>query len=427
MIFFCFAILCIITMIAMQIYKDIISPAVLCNIPWIFSIAGFIISDFYYINNSIAFLYIIIGAILFQIGYMISLSNTRFRRRYEKCEIVFNLNYRAIKIFIIFEIIVIVFLYIFLYRFISNYYFMNLYNSIMFGLSKGLLVIPGFFSYARNIISIATVCFVLMYFYINENEKKRYKRILIIQAIIATASSVAIINRTGILIYLLPILIIIIISKNLNNKPTIRYIFRFVMVFMVFFFVVTFLKYSYQFENQSLVASLLKNVLLYSSGSIAAFQKFLSGSYEYLYGKNTFRFFSALLGSINGNNSVKSIVQDVISIGVNNSYITNVYTFYHFYAKDFGMVYALFIQFIVGGLHGASYKAMLSKKPFSVYIFSILIYPLIMQFFHDQYLSILSTWLQYLIFGGLFLRSQVFFQHVKVNREIRQIQSDFMF
>ncbi|MDO2410755.1 O-antigen polymerase [Enterococcus faecium] len=156
---------------------------------------------------------------------------------------------------------------------------------------------------------------------------------------------------------------------------------------------------------------------LYPSGSLATFQKiFDTKIYTLLYGENTFRFFIAIFDVIFGVNKSSSLVQDFINIG--NTSI-NVYTFYQYYLYDFGPIYALIVQFIIGILHGVSFKNMSMKKPFWIFLYSILIYPLLMQFFQDQYFSIFSTWMQLIIVGFLTLKTDLLF-YVKIKNDINK-------
>ncbi|NTQ55438.1 oligosaccharide repeat unit polymerase, partial [Enterococcus faecium] len=85
------------------------------------------------------------------------------------------------------------------------------------------------------------------------------------------------------------------------------------------------------------------------------------------------------------------------------------------YLYDFGPIYALIVQFIIGTLHGVSFKNMSMKKPFWIFLYSILIYPLLMQFFQDQYFSIFSTWMQLIIVGFLTLKTDLLF-YVKIKK-----------
>jgi oligosaccharide repeat unit polymerase len=78
---------------------------------------------------------------------------------------------------------------------------------------------------------------------------------------------------------------------------------------------------------------------------------------------------------------------------VNVPYPSNVYTIYRPYFDDFGLLGAVGIQFFLGLLHGVLYRKRFASR-FFLCVFAISLYPLAMQFFEDQYLSLLSLWVQ---------------------------------
>lgn len=73
--------------------------------------------------------------------------------------------------------------------------------------------------------------------------------------------------------------------------------------------------------------------------------------------------------------------------------LTNVYTVYDPYYRDFGNLGFLFV-FIFIILHVAFYQRSYSKGGIYVFLYSATLYPLIMQFFQDQYFSLISMWAQ---------------------------------
>lgn len=148
----------------------------------------------------------------------------------------------------------------------------------------------------------------------------------------------------------------------------------------------------------------MQQIRVYFSTSTIAFVEWIKTFNNYFYGINTFRFFVAVLSSIGYDIEVPSVVQEFIWVYGD---ITNVYTVLHYYAKDFGLVYALIIQLILGMIHGFFYeKSILYRgiNPFFIAVQSLLYFPLINQFFDDKYFSILSTWIQLLFWIWLFTR-----------------------
>jgi oligosaccharide repeat unit polymerase len=74
---------------------------------------------------------------------------------------------------------------------------------------------------------------------------------------------------------------------------------------------------------------------------------------------------------------------------------TNVYTFYLPYFDDFGYVGAFVAPFVIGALQGKVYRLARAGSAQFMILFALLLYPLFMQFFQDQYFSLMSTWVQY--------------------------------
>lgn len=48
-------------------------------------------------------------------------------------------------------------------------------------------------------------------------------------------------------------------------------------------------------------------------------------------------------------------------------------------------------------------------KVYGIYIYCLLMHPLIIQIFQDQYFSLVSSWIQYLIAGFIFLKTNLLF------------------
>lgn len=259
---------------------------------------------------------------------------------------------------------------------------------------------------------------LIMYFNIQEVQKRDYRKILIIQFVLAILNLSLTMTRNGILMSTLPMLIAFLICKNFNNRQTIKYAMRFLILFLVFFSVIAIMKVSYLTQYDTYSSLLMNQFALYMSGSLVAFEKLVASSSDYLYGQNTFRFLYAIFNKLFGTGEVQELVQDTVAISDKQG--TNVYTFYQYYFKDFGLLYALLVQFFVGIFHGILYRKMLSKRPINIFFFSIMIYPLVMQFFQDQYISLFSTWLQHLVVGWLFFNSNLFVVRVNNDQKILQ-------
>ncbi|HFK1789143.1 O-antigen polymerase [Bacillus pacificus] len=409
-------IMLVITAISLYIFKDVLSPAFLFCLPWILSFIGLTMSDYLESPTSFMYLYIILGAIIFIIGFGLAMVNTNLGRRYVASAEIYAFKPVMFKLLILFEALITLYLYYIHYVYVRGHYTISIYQSVRQGLANDTLVIPGYLNYARSIIIILAVCMLIMYFNIQEGQKKEYRKILIIQLVLAILNLSLTMTRNGILMSTLPMLISFLICKNFNNRQTLKYAMRFLILFLVFFSVIAIMKVSYLTQYDTYSSLLMNQFALYMSGSLVAFEKLVASSSDYLYGQNTFRFLYAIFHKLFGTGEAQGLVQDTVAISDKQG--TNVYTFYQYYFKDFGLLYALLVQFFIGIFHGILYRKMLSKRPINIFFFSIMIYPLVMQFFQDQYISLFSTWLQHLVVGWLFFNSNLFVVRVNNDQKI---------
>ncbi len=136
---------------------------------------------------------------------------------------------------------------------------------------------------------------------------------------------------------------------------------------------------------------------LYLLGGITAFQEIFSSSNHLEYGDNTFRTIYAILAALGFDVEVKGVLQEYVYIPSP----TNVYTVFQPYFKDFGIYFALFMQFLFGMMHAVLYGFSKQKNPVAILLYSLSMYPLFMQWFQDQYFSLMSSWLFFVILLSL--------------------------
>lgn len=133
--------------------------------------------------------------------------------------------------------------------------------------------------------------------------------------------------------------------------------------------------------------------VVYSLGSLPAFDTYLHTNIDWTWGQHVFRSFFAVLSELGFDVEVKPLVQPYSLV----PFPTNVYTVYQPYLTDFGVVGLILAPFGLGYLHGVVYRKATDGHLFSIIIYAFLLYPLVFQFFQDQYFNLLSTWIQYLI------------------------------
>ncbi|MES2646935.1 MAG: O-antigen polymerase [Bacteroidota bacterium] len=158
------------------------------------------------------------------------------------------------------------------------------------------------------------------------------------------------------------------------------------------------------------IRSVSEYTALYFVGSLNAQDYELNHQFEPVFnGYNSLRFFyvvGSALGFIPPVKFSESLTRDYVQI----PYDFNVYTFYSPYLKDFGYLYPIVFLFVIGFIHTWLYiKAMRTGSPRYALYYGVMLYPLIMSFFQDQYLSLLSTWIQFvIIIESAFLFNKLF-------------------
>ncbi len=137
---------------------------------------------------------------------------------------------------------------------------------------------------------------------------------------------------------------------------------------------------------------------IYLAGALSAFQYEVSNVLEIGFnGQNSLRFFYVIgekLGFSLPQDFKTSLIQEFVYI----PYETNVYTFYSPYVRDFGFLYPIFCLLLYGYIHQYTFrKAKATLNPRMIIYSALLMYPVVMSIFSDQYLSLLSTWLQIIV------------------------------
>lgn len=389
-------------------YRDLKCPAVLHNVMWIVALlfSGQFIEK--QDLNILAFFIIIVGAILFQIAFKLSLKITIHKsKRISNTRIVLKKN--VIKILII--VIIVIALPV-IYQYIRYLKGGNESWYMMLTLSEESLQLPSLFNYFRKIVQLISIAILICYWLGDIEKISDIRKYVIILNIIAILSVISVPTRNSILFYLLPIVMAYFATHNISNKRILVIGIGTISIFMLSFFIISMGKYWYIYEKStSSYKVMVDEVLTYLSGGVAAFVRgIVNHSYQYT-GGNTFRFIQAVGDRIFGTSNAIELVKEFTVL--KNGVTTNVYTFYDFYIRDFGWFYAIIAQFLFGCLHGISYKGMKRKNPIQIYYYALLCYPLVMQFFQDQYVSLLSTWIQISVVGICVYKTSLFLKKEK--------------
>jgi oligosaccharide repeat unit polymerase len=144
-----------------------------------------------------------------------------------------------------------------------------------------------------------------------------------------------------------------------------------------------------------------ESFLTYSAGGIPALSQFIENRGSELdFGFNSLRSLFAVLRALGFSTSVAPLVQPYADIPAP----FNAYTVYQPYVKDFGLLGAVPVLFLLGFLHAILYRRATTRHPHAsyVFLFTISMFPLVMQVFQDMYFSLLSLWIQYGVYSVIF-------------------------
>ncbi|UEG50573.1 oligosaccharide repeat unit polymerase [Ferruginibacter lapsinanis] len=262
----------------------------------------------------------------------------------------------------------------------------------------------------KYLISLSFVVFAISY-YSFVKEKGKLNRVLFITSFLVTV--VYALLATGRTYFFIILSIYLGISyfhkKNFSLKKYGLLLIGFLLVFILFGMLYG--------KGGDLKDSLKDNLQassettgVYLVSSITALDNEIGRNVKARYpGEYTLRFFIKTGQQLNlvSDKKVSSLVSDFVFV----PYPTNVFTFYSPYIRDFGKMYAWLMIGLFGALHTWIYhRSARTKNLRNTLYYSFLLFPLLMSFFQDQYMSLFSFWLQIMFFIELFLFLDVYFK-----------------
>lgn len=383
------------------LYRDFMSPAILMLIPWLLSFVLLKYSDFYYAEVDDSYAYILIGIILFQVAYFLSLKRKKNVDIYaigKKKDILYkelNINGTFIVSVSIIETIILL-----------------IYELKLLKGSDTILV----FEYVHQIA--ITLFAIILYLYFKLPKTYKNKMYLFVQMV---PFAIALLLKTnGRAAYFQVAFMLLFIYLSFNEYNNFLILKRFIQIFLIcvalFIYVAIRKNHIEQGNIEYVLEQAVNWIIHYISGSLVTFQKwFKTCENEFQFGQNTFRIFFAIANRfISSHIQVVSTYFPFMKIGPRIESIANVYTIYYTYIIDFGKVGGLIFQGVLGWIYGYLYWKKESNQMGAVLAFAFLIYPLVMQVFGDQYVALESGYLQ--IFLVYFIVHKCGFLYKKKNK-----------
>ena len=213
-------ILSLIEIYAWIAYRDLKCPAVLHNVMWI--VALFFSKQFIEKQdlNILAFFIIIVGAILFQVAFKLSLKITAHKSK-RKSDSKILLKKNVIKILIVIIIVIalpVIYQYIRYLQGGSGSWYMMLTSS------EESLQLPSLFNYFRKLVQLISIAILICYWLSDVEKISDIKKYVITLNIIAVLSVISVPTRNSILFYLLPIVMAYFATHNISNKKILVYL-----------------------------------------------------------------------------------------------------------------------------------------------------------------------------------------------------------
>lgn len=164
------------------------------------------------------------------------------------------------------------------------------------------------------------------------------------------------------------------------------------------FFLLPWMQGRFFLADRAFVTSALSYFLM----PMAALDHLVAADLQATWGGLTFRTPFAVLRAI----GVPVVVPDLVQPFVKVPAEINVYTVFSPYYRDFGLVGIATFMLLLGSLHGWVFRQLKTGAPIIIVANALLFYALIMQFFQDQYFSLMSQWIQILGWTYVFNKLQ---------------------
>ncbi|MDN3954748.1 O-antigen polymerase [Sporolactobacillus laevolacticus] len=403
----------LLTLISWILSRDVVSPPFIMGIIWSIMYFLLCITRYQIDSENIYYSIFFIGYFLFTIGYFLTIKikiNRNIIPVYFK-DIEIEIKSTNIYIFFIVEAIVTLYLFITIFLFLRHNFIFNIWFSIKYGQAVGTYHESQFITMFRVLINCITCIFQILYLL---RPSKKLKKIFLVQFLFGMLFAFTSMGRTFIFQLFIPLFVIYILIKGLPNKKIFKtYLYMFIVLF-AFFIAYAYLKFPYKINQSGFLSTQLD---IYATSPMIAFVNWCNSSPLYLDGANTFRFFLAIWNSIGYDVTVPDLIQKYVYVGND---LTNVYTVYFYTAMDFGILYSLIYIFFVGCFNGFLFKKIIlahKNKVFWICFTSQFYFPLFMQFFQDQYISLLSQWIQYAFWIYLIVKSGYFYKIKEFHNE----------
>lgn len=411
--FLCFVLNIMLLIVTYMKYGRILAPPVLLNLMWGF--VSLLNSLLDWQSNEIEYLILSLPSLMFTIGFLFATN-----KLYSKVIINYDTTYMYSKrtIFIIVLVVIIISTYYFYFIFsrIELYYLNNLWYTfrriLWFENTKDI----GIFKYPSVPLYLLPAIFI---FSLKRERDYYLKCVLILVILIAFVWSIISTSRTQTFTLIITTIMSHVVycfnsydimSFSFKRKMKRWIVFSGILILFIFIIIAS-QKNPNAYGETSRLYFALKSLLNYTNLSSVCFVEWYKEGFEYRNGLNSFRVIFAILQRFGMNVDVVNTTSGGIYINF-QGYSSNAFTVARNYVEDFGITYMAFALLFFGWIHGKAYKIALcsvgrKKIRFSI-ICAYLYVPLMYQILTDQYLNVMSLWIQYAIWIYLLTSKSIF-------------------
>lgn len=372
------------------VYRNLKTPVFVYGIVWILVYFSLIFQHDDFVLNNPKLPSFLLATILFFIGFRL----VNFYNEESFCREGYEVSWNPLLEKIIFSIV-----YVFsIVAFIKCYSVISIsdfsaWQAVRQGMSEDELFPPWIgivFNFVRMVFFISfAICMC------SPTKKNKFECLLALPPVILTCLFSA---RGDWFMIILTLIYLMFFIRDVSNKRVVAIGLISFVVFMGIFVYSSLDKFKYAYTDMT---ELEKMEMLFNSyflHPVLNFFYWFDENPELAGGKYTFRFIMALKSSLFGD---AEVVTPVLPFRTINGVQSNVYTSLNWCARDFGLWWALLVQFFLGVFYGGLYKRFMKNDTFhlaTIVVLCLLIHPIVNQFFDDKLFSIVSHWVQRIFF-----------------------------
>lgn len=410
-LYFAIVVLGFICLIEYKKYKHLLVATVVYPLMWIFSFVGVIYKgDEYYEVGWITILIILFGYILFILGFSLIVNRKNETKTDQKLMETDDIGGQNIglNLIVIISFVILIMTIFFGLKYIDFNNILGSLVNIKRMVDLGEKPFPYIVVVSRYFLRCAIWYLSLVFFRIPKGTPYKTKEgfskkaavlvRLVMLSFMALIVMFTDVSRNDILMTFLPVIFIYILTKKLKKRHIVILVAICAIAFLLFFIIFRNFKggaVDQLFDDENRGGR--NSIVHYLSCGIPAIDQLYKENRISLLtldgddGRHTFSLFTAIIDMLFSTDLKPNVLQTDIYIG--SDVYTNVYTFYQWLGMDFGLIYAMGFNIVLGMLYAFLYKKVKKESFGAIYWYSVLSYPLCMMFFEDQYLAIAQTWL----------------------------------